>query len=156
MEQSKWTYHRTANLVPLSCLSFWSNCYLLPPIHCIDPGQCGFSRSALAALNSHKWFIWTTGIRLGLNYLALLGYSYYVDKQHKHCLWDVGAGLGGNVFTRWQKCILSSRITSPLWSWWRLWRSSRPLTLWCTPTLSSTTPLHWTGESVSGLLCMSK
>lgn len=40
----------------------------------------------------------------------------------------------------------SSRITSPSWSWWRLWRSFRPSTLWLILTWSSTTPLHWIGE----------
>lgn len=44
---------------------------------------------------------------------------------------------------------LLSRITSPSWSWWRLWRSFRPLTPWHIPTWSSTTPLHWIGKTAT-------
>lgn len=50
----------------------------------------------------------------------------------------------------------SSRITSPSWSWWRLWRSFRPLTPWLIRTWSSTTPSRWTGKMANVTTCMTQ
>lgn len=119
---------------------------------CLVYGDCvgKYSRSNENTMKGplNYWSALVLGIQLSLRHQKLLDeLECTVSLEDSR---DKAYGATGA-----HQCVSypSSRITTLLWSWWRLWRNSQPLTLWLILMWSSTMPLHWIGKMTIVTAC---